>query len=152
MTDAPRPTPTIAEALDLATQVNRLSHLLGRPYIRDYAAKTGLSLTEWRVFVRIVQHAGTSAAVIAAESGLTAMTVSRAVGVLRDRGLVAAAPDARDARRTQLTCTPEGQAVFDEAAPHAARTVGAIMSALSAEESALFRVLLERIIAEADRH
>lgn len=141
---------SVAEALRLATQVNRLSHLLGRPYVRDHAPKTGLSLTEWRVFVRISQHPDTTAAEIAAATGLTSMTVSRAVHKLRGDDLVEGEADPADSRRALLRVTSAGRALFEEIAPDAARNVGAIMAVLSPEELAAFRSVIDRVIAAAD--
>ncbi|MCR2808416.1 MULTISPECIES: MarR family winged helix-turn-helix transcriptional regulator [unclassified Microbacterium] len=137
-------------ALRLAAQINRLSQLLGRPYVRDHAAQVGLSLTEWRVFVRIVQDPGTTVTRVSAATGLIAMTVSRSVAALREKDLVTGAPDPADSRRMLLRATPSGRACFDRFAPSAAQSIGAIMGALSDDEESRFAEMLERLIALAD--
>ncbi|MCR2765095.1 MarR family winged helix-turn-helix transcriptional regulator [Microbacterium sp. zg.B48] len=137
--------------LRLAGELNRLSQLLARPFLRHYSEKHAISLAEWRALVQIVDSPGITATEICSRTGLTAMNVSRAVHVLRTAGRVTGDRDPHDSRRNLLTATAEGRTLFDELAPSAERDIRAIMSVLNRDELAFFEALVTRVAAHADR-
>lgn len=145
-----RPVRMTAE-LRLAGELNRLSQLMTRPFLRLHSEQHSLSLAEWRSLVQIVHAPGITATEICSRTGLTAMNVSRAVQSLRASGRVTVDRDPQDSRRNLLTATPEGRAIFDELAPSAERDVREIMSVLNADELAFFAALVARVGAQADR-
>jgi DNA-binding MarR family transcriptional regulator len=69
-------------------------------------------------------------------------TVSRAVALLVERGLVRRETNAQDAREDLLALTPEGRAVYEALAPEALAFEERLLSPLTApEREALFAIL-----------
>ncbi|WP_344714998.1 MarR family winged helix-turn-helix transcriptional regulator [Microbacterium terregens] len=137
--------------LQLAGELNRLSQLMTRPFLRLHSEKHAISLAEWRALVQIVAAPGITATEICSRTGLTAMNVSRAVQLLRAAGRVTGERDTQDSRRNLLTATPQGRTLFDELAPSAERDIREILSVLNTDELAFFTALVTRVAAHADR-
>jgi DNA-binding MarR family transcriptional regulator len=78
-------------------------------------------------------------------------TASRIIaGLVRGR-LVRAGRDPRDARRRPLQLTPEGRALADRLTPIAADVRKAVEAGFTAQEKALLRGLLTRVMSNMDR-
>ena len=75
------------------------------------------------------------------------VAVSRAVNSQIDRGLVQREFDRSDRRRSILTLSAQGQAVYDEIAPLALRLEASLLASLSEEERDLLWLLLDKLDA-----
>ncbi|MEV7119827.1 MarR family winged helix-turn-helix transcriptional regulator [Kitasatospora griseola] len=77
---------------------------LGREMVTDHASAT-LSPGEIAVIADVYRHPGTSVQDIRARTGFAQSHVSTSVARLRERGLLDAAPDPADGRRTLLSAS-----------------------------------------------
>lgn len=83
---------------------------------------------------------------LAADLGLTASGVTRAVLPLEKRGIVARESDPRDARAGQVALTPAGRRLWEETAITVDETASALMRRLSVGQIRQ----LERLLSELD--
>lgn len=86
------------------------------------------------------------ARIAAVEQPTMASTLTR---MERD-GLIARSPDPNDRRVSRVVLTGKARALLDGVAAAVARINGQSLSGLSAEEQALFRALLQRVIGALD--
>jgi len=143
-----------AQALELENflpyRLSILSQTVSEALHGLYASPYGLSVPQWRVMAVLGRFAPMAAADICQRTVMDKVAVSRAVADLRSRGLVAAAVDRRDARRTALTLSPAGRAMHRRIVPIALEFERSVASALSSEERAVFVALCERLQARAE--
>lgn len=111
---------------------------------RDYEARFGLNLREWRIVALVGRLAPVTAAELALRSPIEKTRISRLVASLVERGLLVTSADARDGRRTWLWLTRAGADLYDRLAPASLARDEAFLAPLDAEEVAL----LERLIAK----
>lgn len=123
----------------------RVSQLLSQPFNRWVVDTKSITLTEWRVLVRIHRSPGIAAQEIATRTGISPMNVSRALASLRRSGRVAVDRDPDDSRRNLLRLTSSGEALFDELYPDAAARSARMYESLSEEELRVLDGLLRRI-------
>jgi DNA-binding MarR family transcriptional regulator len=116
---------------------------------RVYQSRYGIGVPEWRMMANLGRAPGSTAAGLAAASTLDKVAVSRALGRLRQRGLVTAAGD-DDRRRRRLSLTPAGWAMHDEIVPLALAHEAAVLADLSKDERIAFETLLTKLQARAD--
>ncbi|WP_341703338.1 MarR family transcriptional regulator [Ferrovibrio sp.] len=127
----------------LSVITNRISGALSR----HYAARFGISIPEWRVIANLGRHPGLSANQVSERSAMDKVTVSRAVAALERKGLLDRMRDDGDKRRSHLTLSAAGQAVYGEIAPLALGFERDLLTALEPEEAAQ----LDRIIDKLNR-
>jgi MarR family transcriptional regulator for hemolysin len=97
-----------------------------------------LSLPQFRVLVRLSREPAASLSAVAEHLGVSLPTVSRLIGTMVGRGLLARARGADgDERRIALTITPRGQAVLDLARGETQRQMHQKLAALSSEQQAM---------------
>jgi DNA-binding MarR family transcriptional regulator len=116
-----------------------------------YARRFGLTVPEWRVVAVLARSPGLSAAEVAARTAMDKVAVSRAVAALSRGGRVRRAQAARDRRRSVLTLTARGRAVYRRIVPLALAYERSLLEALSAREQAQFGELLARLLDRSRR-
>jgi len=89
----------------LGHNIHIFSNMIQASFYKRTEEPLGITRPEWRVLRSVVFSPGRSQAEVAAAEALNVMNVSRAVAGLRRKGLVEAAPDPTDGRRTLLTAT-----------------------------------------------
>jgi homoprotocatechuate degradation regulator HpaR len=77
----------------------------------------GLSPQQWRVIRALVEEEGLDASELAQRCFLLLPSLSRILQNLERRGLIERRPDAGDARRSLISLTAQGRALFDRLAP-----------------------------------
>ena len=92
----------------LSVLANRVSGTLARAY----GERFDLGIPQWRVLAVLGRFPGSSASEIVDRSAMDKVTVSRAVSRLIAKGLIRRQADASDRRRSALTVTTEGEAVY----------------------------------------
>ena len=116
----------------------------------QYRAHFGLKIPEWRVMAVLGDLGDQTQRALVAATRMDKVAVNRACKVLEDRGLLARQPNAADGRSHHLQLTAAGHKVYGAIMPIALAMEARMFSALSAAERGLFKVLLERIRAEAE--
>lgn len=71
--------------------------------------------------------------------------MTRVIGMLETKGLVARRPSQRDQRASVVSLTPKGHAVVADLSRALAETIGALVAPLSAEEQETLKALMARI-------
>ncbi len=115
-----------------------------------YTGKFKLKRAEWRVVAALGQHQPMSAKAITAHTCMEKMPVSRAITVLKDRGLVVQAVDDRDRRYSQLSLTESGMALYNEIVPWVLGREQALLDEFDSQERALIESLFERLHRRVD--
>jgi len=127
----------------LAVAAKRTSEALAR----QYRARFGISIPEWRVLVHLAHAGEVSVRDIEARVAMEKYEVSRAAKRLREAGLIARAENPRDRRLVVLSLTGKGREMMAELLP----TAKAYQAALEARLGAAFEQLeagLEALLQE----
>ncbi len=103
----------------------------------------------WRVVATLGQYEVRTARDIAAHGVMHKSTVSRAVSILEERGLVVRRANQQDRREELLALTPQGRAIYAALAPQALAFEQQLMSVLSREEQALLSSLMDKLTEHA---
>ena len=121
---------------------NKLSQLLNESGVP-------IAEREWRgVIVSLAVHGGLTNSQLAEISALDAPTISRAVKVLKKRGLIGTRNSNRDQRRVLVYLTQDGVDIHDQIAPKRIETGELIDSCLTQNEKKTLINLFDKI----DRH
>ena len=110
-----------------------------------YALKFGLTIPQWRVIAVLARVPGLSAADVAERTAMDKVAVSRAVMGLTRAGRVRRALAASDKRRSVLSLTARGQAVYRRIVPLALAYERRLLAELSPAEQSQFETLLLRL-------
>lgn len=146
--------------LDLAAfvpyQLSIASNAVSDRIARQYQARFGLKIPEWRLMAVLGQSAPDGMRTALTQRDLVAATimdkvmVSRATAALVERGLIGRAPSESDGRSHLLALTDPGRSLYAEIAPVALAMEGEILKGLSAKERVLLSDLLARLRKSAD--
>jgi DNA-binding MarR family transcriptional regulator len=115
----------------------------------SYRKRFGLKIAEWRMIAILAEGKEMTSQALGSAGRIDKISVSRAVAVLVERGLIAARDNPGDGRSHLLALTPEGRALYAEIAPAALAMEAQLLVGFSPEERALLDVLLRRIEAAA---
>jgi DNA-binding MarR family transcriptional regulator len=133
----------------LPYRLSVLTNLVSGAIADAYQRRFGLSTPEWRVLAVLARYPGLSAAEVAERTRMDAVAVSRAVARLLAAGRLRRAVSRDDRRRSVLSVSAAGAAVYRAVAPVALGYERALLASLDpAELTALDRVL-ERLTARA---
>ena len=138
-----RTVPTIRELLSY--RLHRVANLLSRGAALRYRREFDVSLWEWRTIALLGEGAPWSLQALARAAGLDKGQLSRVVAGLVERGLVARAVDAADARGVRLTLTREGRRVGAGLLRAAAERNALLTGALSTREHAQLEAILAKL-------
>lgn len=130
----------------LSVVTNRISGALSG----HYATRFGISIPEWRVIANLGRHPGLSANEVAERSAMDKVTVSRAVAALEHKGLLDRVRDTGDKRRSRLSLSPKGEAVYGEIAPLALTFERDLLTALTPEEAEQLHRIIDKLNAKMD--
>jgi DNA-binding MarR family transcriptional regulator len=111
-----------------------------------YAARFGLTVPQWRVIAVLARMPGLSAAEVADRTAMDKVAVSRAVAALARSRRVRRTIAASDKRRSILTLTPRGQAVYRRIVPLALAYERRLLAEFSPDEQSQFESLLMRLL------
>lgn len=127
----------------LPYRLSVLANLASTALAAHYSGRFGLGIPEWRVLAVLANEPGLSAAEVVERTAMDKVAVSRAVAALRRDGRIQRAVDAEDRRRSRLSLTAAGRAVYAEVVPFARRFERQLLAPLSAAD----RNALDRILA-----
>jgi DNA-binding MarR family transcriptional regulator len=141
---AGRNAPLAPESL-VAYRIATLERLLARGAARRYLRRFGLAAREWRVLAALGEGRPLSAEALARRTAIGAGQAKRTAASLARRGFVAPEADAFDARRTLLSLSRKGRALYRRIVPVAAAHERALLAGLSAPERRVLQRLLARL-------
>jgi DNA-binding MarR family transcriptional regulator len=112
---------SVPEPLDLRAflpyRLSVLTNRLSRKLAALYSERFGLTIAEWRAMAVLGQTPGLSADGVGRGTEMDKVSVSRAVGRLLDKGYLERSYAEDDKRRSVLTLSPEGYAVYAQIVP-----------------------------------
>lgn len=132
----------------LPYRLSVLSNTISQAIARDYGARFGLAVTEWRVLAVLGRYDGLSAVEVAERTAMDKVAVSRAVNALLKSGRIRRAVHANDKRRSVLSLSAKGRRVYDEVAPMALRYERELLAVLDRDERAWLERILDKLVAE----
>jgi DNA-binding MarR family transcriptional regulator len=144
-----------ASRLDLFSfvpfRLNRLAAEVSAALSREYQARYGLDIPEWRVLATLgFRDDACSAQYIAHCTRTHKSTISRAVTALMKRQLVERVENEDDRREYRLRMTRKGKALYEKLIPRLKRREQEILSCLSAQQRKDFALLLGKIEKSLD--
>jgi DNA-binding MarR family transcriptional regulator len=145
MNDAAHPVLDLEHFLPYRLSV--LTNRISADIAAFYQQRFGLSVTEWRAMAILGRYPGVSGMDVTERTAMDKVAVSRAVNALIDRGLVNRVFDSNDRRRSILSLSDSGQAVYDEVAPLALKLESSLLGSLDADERATLWRLLDKLDA-----
>ena len=129
----------------LPYRLSVLSNTVSSALAGAYARRFGLTIPQWRVVAVLARSPGLSAAGVAERTAMDKVAVSRAVTGLARSGRVRRVLAAKDRRRSVLTLTARGRAVYRQIVPLALAYERRLLGELSPAEQAQFDRLLGRL-------
>lgn len=133
----------------LPYRLSVLTNLVSATIADAYQRRYGLSVPEWRVLAVLARHPGLSAAEVSERTRMDAVAVSRAVARLLGAGRLQRATSRDDRRRSVLTVSAAGAAVYRAVAPIALGYERALLASLDASGRAALDQVLELLTARA---
>lgn len=146
-----KPSSTASIDLDrfVPYRLSVLSNLVSGTIADAYRRRFGLGIPEWRVLAVLARFPGLSAAEVAERTRMDAVAVSRAVArLLADRRLQRTV-SRQDRRRSVLSMSAGGAAVYRAVAPLALDYERNLLAALDAGDRATLERLLEVLTERA---
>ncbi|MEM7704743.1 MAG: MarR family transcriptional regulator [Pseudomonadota bacterium] len=110
-----------------------------------YAKRYQLTRPQWRVLATLGNSEPLSAKVIASQTRLEKMQVSRAVEQLNQKGLIDKQSDESDKRHLRLALTSRGLRLYQEIVPLVLARESFLLSALSAKQQEEFQEMMEQL-------
>ncbi|MEQ1725755.1 MAG: MarR family winged helix-turn-helix transcriptional regulator [Sphingopyxis sp.] len=130
----------------LSVASNAVSDLIAR----QYQARFGLKVAEWRLLAVLGQGATMNQRALVHATRMDKVTVSRAAAALSERGLIVRAASANDGRSHSLSLSEAGQALYLEIAPAALVMEQAVLGCLTLDERLALSAMLVRLRDAAD--
>ena len=127
-------------------RINFLANFYTGPFYRRTTAKHGITRPEFVVLLLLSQKAGLVAKDVVRVTGLPKNSISRAVAVLLEKGLIEREQRQDDRRSKTLVMTAEGAALLAAIIPEAWSRQDAMHAALDADELALLDRLLDKMV------
>ena len=129
----------------LPYRLSVLSNTVSSALAGAYARRFGLTIPQWRVVAVLARIPGLSAAGVAERTAMDKVAVSRAVTGLTRAGRVRRVLAANDRRRSVLTLTARGRAIYRQIVPLALAYERRLVGELNPAEQAQFDLLLGRL-------
>jgi DNA-binding MarR family transcriptional regulator len=145
--------PRSDDAIDLARflpyRLSVLTNLVSGTIADAYRRRFGLSIPEWRVLAVLARHPGLSATEVAESTRMDAVAVSRAVARLLAARRLRRATSRGDRRRSVLSVSATGMAVYREVAPLALGYERELLAALTTGQRAALDRALDALTSRA---
>lgn len=129
-----------------SARFNYLSLRYNTPLYGWVEERFGLARAEFVILYSLSLFDGVTASEIAASTAFPKNTLSRAVNRIAKLGLIARSEARTDRRQQNLTLTPAGQAILDEAIPRFMALEEEMLSPLSLVERETLSVLMAKVV------
>ncbi len=130
----------------LPYRLSVLSNRISGEIATLYQERFGISVTEWRVMAVLGRYPEVSAVEVAEHTAMDKVAVSRAVNALIERGLLLRDIHSDDRRRSVLSLSADGFAIYDQIVPLARDYERRLLDSLSATEIKRFDALLDALL------
>lgn len=134
----------------LPYRLSVLTNRVSRAIARQYGARFGLSIPEWRVMAVLGRFAPASANEVCERTAMDKVRVSRAVSRLKRSGLIDRATATEDRRRSVLSLSEQGWRIYHRIVPFARALEAELVAALTPAERAALDKLLAKLHARAE--
>jgi DNA-binding MarR family transcriptional regulator len=114
-----------------------------------YEREFGVSLSEWRIIAFVGAEQPINAAAITDRGMLEKSHISRLVAKLVERRIIISRADKLDGRKSWLTLSAKGRAIFEGIARLSLERDATFLDALSDQERAQLDTILTKLIAKA---
>lgn len=135
--------------IDLATflpyQLTNIATRVSNDFAEVYQTKYGLNIPQWRILANLAQYGQSNAKDLCTQANMDKSTVSRAVKVLIDKGLVKSELNAQDKRAALLVLSKAGQNLYEQIAPDALNWEKQLLSTLTNEEYEVLVSIFEKL-------
>ena len=135
--------------IDLATflpyQLTNVATRVSNDFAEVYQTKYGLNIPQWRILANLAQYGQSNAKDLCTQANMDKSTVSRAVKVLIDKGLVKSELNAQDKRAALLVLSKAGQNLYEQIAPDALNWEKQLLSTLTNEEYEVLVGIFEKL-------
>jgi MarR family transcriptional regulator, lower aerobic nicotinate degradation pathway regulator len=105
----------------------------------------GVTPTQWAALAKLKEVGPTSQNSLGRLTAMDAATIKGVIDRLTKRGFTTTKPDPADGRRLLVELTEEGAALYEKAAPTAARITEETLNPLKEEEREIFLKFLARL-------
>lgn len=129
----------------LPYKLSVLSNRISRAIADSYEQRFGLKLPEWRVMAVLGEKPDLSASQVVERTAMDKVAVSRAVSGLLEAGRINRSFDDRDRRRSILSLSGEGEAIYRRIVPMAKRYEDALLQGLNGEEKRQLDSVLDKL-------
>ncbi|MGL4637270.1 MAG: MarR family winged helix-turn-helix transcriptional regulator [Beijerinckiaceae bacterium] len=129
-----------------AARFNYLGLRYNTPLYNWVEERFDLSRADFVVIYSLALMDGVTASEIAASTAFPKNTLSRAVNRLAKRGLIRRSEGESDRRQQNLTLTPKGRAVYDEALPRFEALENEMLSSLTLVERETLSALMAKVV------
>ena len=120
----------------LPYRLSLLTNTLSRALATHYAARFAMTVAEWRVMAVLGRQSNISAREVCRRTTMDKVTISRAIGRLDRSGRIVRRADVVDRRRSVLSLSAAGHAVYRRLIPAVRAYESALLAALPEEETA----------------
>ncbi|KAA1164790.1 MarR family winged helix-turn-helix transcriptional regulator [Pseudoalteromonas fuliginea] len=135
--------------IDLATflpyQLTNVATRVSNDFAEVYQTKYGLNIPQWRILANLAQYGQSNAKDLCTQANMDKSTVSRAVKVLIDKGLVRSELNKQDKRAALLVLSEVGQSLYEQIAPDALNWEKQLLSTLTNEEYEVLVSIFEKL-------
>ncbi|SLJ99004.1 MarR family winged helix-turn-helix transcriptional regulator [Novosphingobium mathurense] len=131
---------------DILHRLLKLSNKLLAPFSMHLEQQYKISVNEFRLLMLIGRYPGCASHELADMTGVSAMSVSRAVFALERNDRIRVERDPQNKRRKRLTLTEEGERLFRIMEPQSGQVADYLMSNLLPHEVAMFDHILKILI------
>jgi DNA-binding MarR family transcriptional regulator len=135
----------------LPYRLSILSNAVSTAIADAYRQRHELTIPEWRVIAVLARYPGISAREVAQKTRMDADAVSRAVPRLLRARRVRRATAQEDRRRSILSLSEQGMAVYREVVPFALQYESALLAALRPAERRVLDEILGKLTDQAHR-
>ncbi|GAA61366.1 hypothetical protein P20652_3243 [Pseudoalteromonas sp. BSi20652] len=135
--------------IDLATflpyQLTNVATRVSNDFAKVYQTKYGLNIPQWRILANLAQYGQSNAKDLCTQANMDKSTVSRAIKVLIDKGLVRSELNAQDKRAALLVLSQAGQSLYENITPDALNWEKQLLSTLTNEEYEVLVSIFEKL-------
>ena len=143
--EAGRDGPTLDLERYVPAFITFIANKLSKSATALYQRKFGVNVTEWRIMSLLAIEPGIPAARICHVIGFDKGPVSRTLGAMEKRGLIAIRSDPNDGRTHAISLTAKGRAIHDRVIVAAFARERRLLSCLSEDEQEVLIDLLRRL-------
>ncbi|WP_298982365.1 MarR family transcriptional regulator [uncultured Roseibium sp.] len=131
-------------------RLNHLAETVSRSFSKIYADKYGIGIPEWRVLATLGEHGSMAARDIGRETSMHKTKVSRAVSSLAEKGFLERNRSLDDQREQSLHLSKDGLALYEDIVPKALSYSEDLLDALTEDQQAMLKDILDRLARAAD--